>query len=76
MLVTKSCCIQTVNYGVLKGVLHLLPNITIFCDLSQNNQHLKKKKKKKAYASYGKLFMEVKNGIEILVGLAVFKFYI
>ena len=28
------------------------------------------------YASYGKLSQELKNGIEILVGQAVFKFWI
>ena len=53
-----------------KGVLHLLPRISMFCALSQNNQQLKKKKRD--YASYKKLFKKLKNGIDILVGKAVF----
>ena len=53
----------------VKGVLHLLPKICMFCALSQNNQQLFEKK----YASYKKLFKELKNGIEISVGQAVFK---
>ena len=53
----------------VKGVLHLLPKISMFCALSQNNQQ----RFDKTYASYTKLFKELKNGIEILVGQAVFK---
>ena len=56
--------------NMLKGVLHLLPKISMFCVLSQNNQHLFEKL---ISASYSKLSKELKNGIEILVGQAVFK---
>ena len=56
--------------GQLQGVLHLLPKITMFCALSQNNQQLFENIN---CASYKKLFKELKNGIEILVGQAVFK---
>ena len=48
----------------------------MFCDLSQNNQHLFFFKKKIAYALYSKSFKELKNGIEMLVGQAVFKLWI
>ena len=41
----------------------------MFCALSQNNQQLFEKIN---YASYEKLFKNFKNGIEILVGQAVF----
>ena len=58
---------------MFKGVLHLLPKISMFCALSQNNQQIFWKTN---YASYKKLFKELKNGIEILVGQAVFKIYI
>ena len=58
---------------LLKGVLHLLPKISMFCALSKNNQQLFEKIN---YASYKKLFMELKNAIEILVGQAVFKLQI
>ena len=45
-----------IGYSVgLKGVLHLLPKIIMFCALSQNNQQLFEKK----------LFKELKNGIAI-----------
>ena len=49
----------------------------MFCAISQNNQHLFEK----YYASYcilsyRKLFQELKNGTEILVGQAVLKFWI
>ena len=57
----------------LKGVLHLLQKIGMFCALSENNQLLEEKK---SYASYKKLFKELKNGIEILVGQAVLKLQI
>ena len=59
----------------LKGVLHLLPKISMFCALSQNNQHLLEKQHN---ASHSKLSKELKNGIEIWVGLgqAVFKLWI
>ena len=56
-----------------KGGLHLLPKMSMFCTLSQNNQQLFKKMN---YASYKKLIKELKNGIEILVGQAVFKLQI
>ena len=42
----------------------------MFCVLSQNINTFSKKKTR---ASYSKLFKELKNGIEILVGQAVFK---
>ena len=58
---------------VCKGVLHLLPKISMFCALSQNNQQLFEKIN---YASYKKLFKELKNSIKILVGQAVFKLQI
>ena len=45
----------------VKGVLHLLLKISMFCALSENNQQLWKID----YASYKKLFKELKNGIEI-----------
>ena len=33
-----------INHGVMvKGVLHLLPKISMFCDLSQNNHHFLEK---------------------------------
>ena len=51
-----------------KGVTHLLPKTSMFYALSQNNQP----SWKIAYASYSKLFKELKNGIEILVGQVVF----
>ena len=61
----------TLNYQhSFKGVLHLLPKISMFCALSQNNQQLFYKIN---YASYMKLFKDLKNGIEISVGQAVFK---
>ena len=53
----------------VEGVLHLLPKISMVCALSQNNQQLFEKIK---YASCKKLFKELQNGIEILVGQAVF----
>ena len=59
--------------SLIKGILHLLPKISMLCALSQNNQQLFEKLN---YASYKKLFKELKNGIEILVGQAVFKFQI
>ena len=46
----------------LQGVLHLLPKISMFCALSQNNKQLLEKK----------LLKVLKNGIEILVSQAVF----
>ena len=49
--------------------MHLRPKISMFCVLSQNNQQLFWKIN---YASYKKLFKELKNGIQILVGQAVF----
>ena len=55
----------------LKGVLHLLPKIGIFCALFQNNWHLKNiriyLKKTTTYASYSKLLKQLKNCIDILV---------
>ena len=54
----------------LKGVLYLLLKISMFWTLSQNNQQLFWKIDN---ASYEKLSYELKNGIEILVGQAVFK---
>ena len=38
----NTCCSerQDKNKNVVKGVLHLLPKISMFCDLSQNNQQL------------------------------------
>ena len=54
---------------IVKGVLHLLPKISILWALSQNNQHFLEKI---TYTSYSKLFKELKNVIEILVGQAVF----
>ena len=59
---------HTNNSPAIKGVPHL-PNISIFCALSHNNQHLEEI----THVSYSKLFKELKNGIEILVGQAVFK---
>ena len=44
----------------------------MFCALSENNQQLLEKK----YASYKKMFKELRNGIQILVGQAVFKLQI
>ena len=43
------------------------------CPLSWNNQHLLEKI---TYAFYSKLFKELKNGIEILVGQVVFNLWI
>ena len=43
----------------------------MFCALSQNYQLLLEND-----ASYSKLFKELKNGVEILVGQAVFKLWI
>ena len=59
----------------VNGVLHLLPKITMFCTLSQNSQQ-STTFWKIDNASYKKLFKELKNGIEILVGQAVFKLLI
>ena len=56
-----------------KRVLHLLPKISMFCALSQNNQELFEKIN---HASDKKLFKDFKNGIEILVGQAVSKLQI
>ena len=56
---------------LFKGVLHFLPKISMFCALFQNNQYLFKKKI--THAWYKKLFKELKNGIEVSVGRAVFK---
>ena len=53
----------------VKGVLHILQKFGMFSALSQNNQHLLEKN---MYASYKKIFKKLKNGIEILVGQAVF----
>ena len=58
------------NIESLKGELHLLPKISMFCALSQNNQYLFEKD---TYASYKKIVRELKNGIEILVDQVVFK---
>ena len=58
--------------SALKGVLHLLPKIIMFC----LNLKLSKDFWKMIYASYSKLFKELKNGIEILVGQAVLKLWI
>ena len=33
-------CEQSCKGKMIKGVLHLLPKISMFCALSQNNQHL------------------------------------
>ena len=44
----------------VKEILHLLPKISMFCALSQDNQQLFWKID---YASYKKLFKEHKNGI-------------
>ena len=55
----------------LKGVLYLLPQISMFCALSQNNQLLKNN-----MHLIKKLLKELKNGIKILVGQAVFKLQI
>ena len=43
------------------GLLHLLPQIIIFCDLSQYNHTFLKT----LYAFQSKLFKELKNGTEI-----------
>ena len=51
--------------GLLKRVLHILPKSSMFCALSQNNEHLLEKI---TYESYSKLCKELKNGTEILVG--------
>ena len=59
--------------GIIKGILHLLPKISMFCALSQNYQLLFEKR---IHASYSKLFKELKNDIEILVGQVVFKIWI
>ena len=56
---------------MIKGVLHLLPKISMFCALSQNYQQLFEKIK---YASYKQMFKELKNGIEILVCQAVLSY--
>ena len=45
----------------------------MFCALSQNYQH---RLEKMIYAFYNKLPKKLKNGIEILVGQAVFKLWI
>ena len=45
----------------------------MFCVLSQNNQQLYEKL---IDVSYKKWFKELKNGLEILVGQAVFRLYI
>ena len=58
------------NMGARKGVLHLLPKISMYCALSQNNQQLFEKIN---YATYKKLFKELKNGIGISMGQVVFK---
>ena len=52
--------------NLLKGVLHPLLKISMFCALSQNYQHLCEK----YYVFYNKLSKELKNGIEIIVGQA------
>ena len=57
----------------VKGVLHLLPKISMFCALFQNNQHILEII---SYASYSELFKELKNGIEIILGQAVCKLWI
>ena len=54
----------------LKGVLHFLPKISMFCALSQNHYQLFEKMN---YASYKKLFKELKTSNGILVGQTVFK---
>ena len=57
---------------MVKGVLHLLPKICMFCALSQNKQQLFEK-----YVMHLiELFKELKNGIGILVGQTVFKLQI
>ena len=59
---------------IFKGVLHLLPKSSMFVlylSLSLDNQQWHRWKITNAY--YSKLFKELKNGIEILVGQAVFK---
>ena len=73
----KSCLLcwnpyDTVSH-VLKGILHLLPKIDMFCALSENNQQLFWKIN---YASYIQLFKDFKNDTEILVGQVVFKLQI
>ena len=55
---------------IIKGVLHLLPKISMFCALSQSNQQLFWKIN---YASCKRLFKGLKNGIDILVGQVIFK---
>ena len=66
-VVKLELCSFVVHNNLFKGELHLLPKISMFCALSQNNQHLLEK------TAYSNLFKELKNGIEILVGHAVFK---
>ena len=46
--VSANCIGLLVQWGkqnliLFKGVLHLLPQISMFCALSQNNQHLLEK---------------------------------
>ena len=65
--------LSSVRWPTLKGVLYILPKISMFCALSQNYQHLEKKI---IYASYSKLSKKLQKGIEILVGQAVFKLWI
>ena len=58
--------------GEGEGLLHLLPQISIFCALSQNNQHLLEKEYI-SYAPYSKLFKELKMAFEfIVVGIFYF----
>ena len=56
-----------------KDLLWLKLKISMFCVLSQNYQHFFFNI---MYASYSKLFKELKNGIEIVVGQAAFKLWI
>ena len=62
---------------VIKWVLHHLPKISMFCALSQNEQQPFEKKNYPFYKKKRKkMFKEVKNGIEILVGQVSFKLQI
>ena len=54
----------------LRGYCISYLKISMFCGLSQNNQHLKNSI---CYHCYSKLFKELKKGIGILVGQAIFK---
>ena len=72
---TNTLQYKTITYATLriKEVLHLLPQISMFCALSKNYQ---KSFWKMIYACYSKLFKELINGIDILIGQAIFKLWI